>query len=115
MTDGAQTIIYPVRDLAKTKAVFTSLLGSEPIMDQPAYVGWRVADQDIGLDPNGHAHGMTGPTPYWNVSDIEASLQGLLAAGAEAVQPVRDVGGGKLVASVKDADGNMIGLIQPAQ
>lgn len=26
----------------------------------------------------------------------------------------RDVGGGKLIATVKDVDGNVIGLIQPA-
>ena len=37
-----------------------------------------------------------------------------LDAGAEAHQRVRDVGGGKLVASVKDADGNVIGLLQSA-
>jgi hypothetical protein len=29
-------------------------------------------------------------------------------------QEVRDVGAGKLIASVKDADGNVIGLVQPA-
>ena len=28
------------------------------------------------------------------------------------IYPVKDVGGGKLVASVKDADGNIIGRIQ---
>jgi len=33
-------------------------------------------------------------------------------AGAQEVQPVRDVGGGKLIASVQDADGNMVGLTQ---
>ena len=34
------------------------------------------------------------------------------AAGAQELQPVRDVGGGKLIASVKDPDGNIIGLMQ---
>jgi hypothetical protein len=29
-------------------------------------------------------------------------------------QAVSDVGGGRLIASVKDADGNIIGLIQSA-
>lgn len=42
------------------------------------------------------------------------ALQTLLEAGAETVQDVRDVGGDKLSATVKDADGNVIGLIQPA-
>jgi predicted enzyme related to lactoylglutathione lyase len=114
VTAGVKTIIYPVRDLAKAKALFTAIVGEKPPMDQPYYVGWNVAGQDIGLDPNGHAQGMTGPLAYWHVDDIAGSLEALLAAGAEAAQPVKDVGGGKLIASVKDADGNVIGLIQDA-
>jgi predicted enzyme related to lactoylglutathione lyase len=55
---------------------------------------------------------MTGPVAYRHVSDIEERLQTLLDAGAAAHQGVRDVGGGKLLASVKDTDGNVIGLIQ---
>ena len=39
-------------------------------------------------------------------------MKALLDTGAEAHQEVRDVGGGKLIASVKDADGNVIGLIE---
>ena len=113
MTAGIQTIIYPTKDLGTAKAVFTSLLGP-PAMDEPYYVGWNVAGQDIGLDPNGHAKGMTGPVPYWNVSDIHGVLKSLVEAGAETVQDVKDVGDGKLIASVRDTDGNPIGLIQPA-
>jgi predicted enzyme related to lactoylglutathione lyase len=113
MTEGVKTIIYPVKDLAAAKAVFSELLGT-PDMDEVYYVGWNVAGQDIGLDPNGHAKGMTGPVPHWNVENIHGTLKALLEAGAEIVQEVKDVGGGKLVASVKDANGNPIGLIQPA-
>jgi len=57
MNEGVKTVIYPVSDLAGAKALFTALLGVEPLMDQPYYVGYRLADQDIGLDPNGHAQG----------------------------------------------------------
>ncbi len=39
------------------------------------YVGFKVGDQDIGLGPNGHAKGMTGPVGYRNVNDIKKSLQ----------------------------------------
>ena len=49
---------------------------------------------------------------YWNVEDIEESLEQLLDAGAEAQQAIKDVGGGKLIAPVKDADGKVIGLHQ---
>jgi predicted enzyme related to lactoylglutathione lyase len=114
MNEGVKTVIYPVRDLAKAKAVYNELLGAEPTMDESYYVGYRIADQDIGLDPRGHSKGMTGPVAYWNVGDINTSLQGLLDAGAELLQKVQDVGGGKLIALVKDQDGNVIGLAQPA-
>ena len=114
MTEGITTIIYPVKDIARAKALYTAFLGVEPVMDQPYYVGYNVGGQDIGLDPNGYRQGMTGPVTYRNVADIQKSLQGLLDAGAELQQDVKDVGGGKLIASVKDADGNIIGLTQPA-
>ena len=102
-------IIYPVTDLARAKAMFQQLLGVEPYMDSPYYVGFRVGDQEIGLDPNEHKAGMT---PYYPVGNIKESLQSLLDAGAQILQEVKDIGGGGLIASVKDADGNIIGLIQ---
>lgn len=107
MNQGIKTVVYPVKDLAKAKALFTALLGVEPYVDAPYYVGYKVAGQDIGLDPNGHQHGMT---PYYQVDDIKQSLQALLDAGATRVQDVTDVGGGKLIAVVKDTEGNIIGL-----
>jgi predicted enzyme related to lactoylglutathione lyase len=113
MAEGIRTFIYPVRDLEKAKALYTGLLGVEPEMDEPYYVGFVVAGQDIGLDPHGHAKGMTGPVGYWHVDAINSSLRALLDAGAETLEEVKDVGGGKLVATVKDPDGNVIGLVQP--
>ena len=114
MTSGIRTVIYPVKDLAQAKMLYGKLVGVEPYMDEAYYVGFNVAGQDVGLDPHGHSQGMTGPVGYWQVDDIEKSLKSLLEAGAEAQQEVKDVGGGKLIASVKDADGNVIGLIQSA-
>jgi predicted enzyme related to lactoylglutathione lyase len=114
MSEGLSAIIYPVTDLSASKKVYSHVLGVEPVMDQPYYVGYRVGDLDVGLDPNGHAQGMTAPIGYWQVDDINATIAALLDEGAVAFQAVKDVGGGKLVGSVKDADGNVIGLIQPA-
>jgi predicted enzyme related to lactoylglutathione lyase len=51
-------------------------------------------------------------TGYWHVSDIRATLQSLLDAGAEAIEDPKDVGHGRLIASVRDPDGNIIGLLQ---
>ena len=112
MVQGFSVIIYPVTDLAQAKALYRTLLGIEPYVDEAYYVGFRVGDLELGLDPHGHAKGMTGPVAYWQVNDIQNSLQLLLDAGAQAQQEVQDVGGGKLIASVKDADGNITGLLQ---
>jgi predicted enzyme related to lactoylglutathione lyase len=112
MTSGMKTVVYPVKDLDRAKTVFGSLLGAAPIMDEPYYVQFNIAGQEIGLDPHGHDKGMTGPVSYWQVDDIEASLNRLIDAGAEVQQAPSDVGGGRLIATVKDADGNIIGLMQ---
>jgi predicted enzyme related to lactoylglutathione lyase len=114
MTAGLKTVIYPVKDLARAKALFSGLLGVEPYVDEAYYVGFKDAGQDVGLDPNGHAKGLTGPVPYWHVDDIRGTLARLLEAGAEPLQDVQDVGGGRLIASVKDADGNLVGILQDA-
>ena len=55
---------------------------------------------------------MSAPLAYVEVDDIQRRLDQLLEAGAETQQPITDVGGGKLIASVKDADGNVTGLAQ---
>ena len=112
MTPGFRTIIYPVSDLSRAKALYGGLLGVEPYADAPYYVGFRVADQEIGLDPSGHAKGMTGPLGYWQVEDIATTLDALIEAGATVQQAITDVGGGKRIASVRDADGNVTGLVQ---
>jgi predicted enzyme related to lactoylglutathione lyase len=109
MAEGIQTVIYPVSDLAAAKARFTALLGVEPYVDSPYYVGYQVAGQDIGLDPNGHR---AGPVAYVTVNDIKARLQSLLDAGAEVSEELKDVGNGRLIASVKDPDGNLVGLLE---
>jgi len=112
MTEGIKTIIFPVKDAAKAKALFSQLLGVEPYADTPYYVGFKVEGQDIGLDPNGHSNGMTGPVAYLHVDDIEGSLRTAVDAGGEAQGSIRSVGGTRRIVTVKDADGNPIGLLQ---
>jgi predicted enzyme related to lactoylglutathione lyase len=55
---------------------------------------------------------MISPVAYWHVSDIEAKLAEVAAAGASVKDRVRDVGGGRLVATFSDPDGNVLGLLQ---
>jgi predicted enzyme related to lactoylglutathione lyase len=111
-TQGIKTVLHPVSDLEKAKAVYTALLGLPPQHDAPYYVGYDTAGQHIGLVPGGAQQGMTSPVAYWQVADIEAKLAELTAAGATLKDPVRDVGNGRLVATVTDPDGNVLGVLQ---
>ena len=109
-TEGIKPVLHPVTDLAKAKPVYTALLGIAPQHDAPYYVGFDVAGQHIGLVPGGQ--GMTSPVAYWHVPDIEAKLAEVVAAGGTPKEAPRDVGGGRLVATFTDPDGNVLGLVQ---
>src|SRR6476660_7906039 len=111
-TQGIRTVLHPVTDLAKAKAVYTALLGAEPTADAPYYVGYDAEGQHIGLVPGGGPQGMSSPVAYWHVADIEAKLAEVTAAGATLNEAPRDVGGGRLVATFTDPDGNVLGLLQ---
>jgi predicted enzyme related to lactoylglutathione lyase len=109
-----KTVLTPVKDVAAAKTAWTALLG-EPTTDSSYYVGWTLEGQEVGLVPGGHAQGLTGPTPYWHTDDIAAASAALVAAGGTEQQGPQDVGGGRLVALVTDAEGNLFGLIQDAR
>lgn len=111
-TMGIKTVLHPVSDLAAAKAVYAALLGVAPQTDGPYYVGFEAEGQHIGLVPGGGPQGMTSPVAYWHVPDIEAKLAEVTAAGATVKEPAHDVGGGRLVATVTDPDGNVLGLLQ---
>ena len=111
-TQGIKTVLHPVSDLERAKPVYAALLGMQPQHDAPYYVGFESEGQHIGLVPDGGPQGMTSPVAYWHVPDIEAKLAEVTAAGATVKEPVRDVGGGRLVATFTDPDGNVLGLLQ---
>ena len=104
-----QTILFPVADVEKAKGVYTALLGVAPTVESPYYVGYDTDGQHIGLVPNGSTN---GPACYRHVDDLKAGLDALVEAGATLAQEPKEVGNGRTVASVLDADGNEIGLIQ---
>lgn len=111
-TQGIKTVLHPVSDLEASKAVYSALLGIEPQADSSYYVGYDVEGQHIGLVPGGGPQAMSSPVAYWHVSDIEAKLAAVTAVGATVKEPAHNVGGGRLVASFTDPDGNVLGLVQ---
>ncbi len=110
-TQGIKIVLHPVSDLERAKPVYTALLGMPPQHDAEYYVGYEAEGQHIGLVPGG-GQGMKSPVAYWEVPDIEAKLAEVTAAGATVNESSRDVGGGRLVASFTDPDGNVLGVMQ---
>jgi predicted enzyme related to lactoylglutathione lyase len=108
MAQDIKLIVYPVKDIERAKAFFSTFLDVDPYVESPYYVGYRVGDQEVGLDPNSKI----GPIAYTDVKDIKSSLQTMVKVGAEVVQDVKEAGGGLLIAQVKDSDGNVVGLRQ---
>ncbi len=106
-----ELIVYPAADLTVAKRFFRELTGIDPYVDSPQYVGYKIGDMEIGLDPNGNHK--FGALAYWTVSDIAASVGALVAAGGTVVKDITDVGHGMLVANVKDPNGAAVGLRQP--
>ena len=105
-------IVYPAKDLASTKQIFSKFLGVEPYVNGSYYVGYKLGDMEIGLDPNAQN---AVPATYIDVADIKSSLQEIIALGATLQQDVKNVGRGLLVASVRDKDGNILGFRQNPQ
>ena len=111
MPYAPRTLLSPTTDLAATKAVYAALLG-EPMVDEPYYLAWQVDDVHVGFAPDGGPQHVSGPTPIWDVADLDAAVIELSAAGASVVAEPMDVGGGARTALLADADGNPIGLRQ---
>ena len=111
MVLGLRTAIYPVSDLEKGKDFYTSVLGIAPYFDEPFYVGFQVGGFELGLLPDGSSS-IDGVQAYWGVEDIDEELYRLNTLGGEVIEPVTDVGGGILVAAIRDPFGNRFSIIK---
>jgi predicted enzyme related to lactoylglutathione lyase len=87
------------------------VLGLAPYFDEPFYVGFSVGGFELGLIPDGKPD-VDGVQVYWGVLDATSELTRLVELGAEVHEPVKDVGGGIKVASVRDPFGNLFSIIE---
>lgn len=107
-------IVYSAADMANAKRFFRALIGADPYVDSPQYVGYKSGDMEIGLTPSRDGSARSA-IPYWTVSDIAESVKALVEAGGTISQDITDVGYGLLVASVNDSNGCIVGLRQFSQ
>jgi predicted enzyme related to lactoylglutathione lyase len=111
-TEGIKIVLHPVSNLEAAKPIYAALLGLQPQTDSEYYVGFNTGGQDIGLVPDGGPQAMTSPVAFWAVADIEGKIAEATAAGAVVKEAPREVGGGRVVATLTDPDGNVLGLVQ---
>lgn len=111
---GFRTILLPASDLAASRDFYQVMVGAAPFMDQSYYVAFQCGEVQLGLNPHG-TPGPTGPLVYWDSTDAAALKAQLVAAGGTVRDDLHDVGGGKLVATIEDPAGNVIGLQQEPQ
>ena len=113
MFQGLRTVIYHVGDLQKAKEWYSTVLGIKPYFDEPFYVGFNVGGFELGLDPDmkGVSKG-NNVVAYWGVKDAKASYQRMQKLGAKKHSDPQEVGGGIIVATLTDPDGNVFGIIE---
>ena len=109
MANTIPLIVFPVTDVEKATEFYNTFLGTEPYVASAYYVGYKLGDVEVGLDPNAKT-----VVSYIDVDDIEASLKTMKDAGAEVVKESTDVGGGLMVAQV-ELQGNVLGMRQQAK
>lgn len=114
MLQGLRTATYQVKDLARAKEWYSTVLGLKPYFDQPFYVGFNVGGYELGLVPATDADEKRAPAgiAYWGVKDARDAYQHLLDFGAKAQEPIQDVGEGIFIGAVYDPFGNVLGIIQ---
>jgi predicted enzyme related to lactoylglutathione lyase len=109
---GLRTCIYRVSDLDAATQWYTRVFQTEPYFNEPFYVGFNIGGYELGLHPvEGAVLNGENVETYWGVEDVALVFQNMLDLGAKAHQTPNEVGGGIIVATVKDPWNNLIGLI----
>jgi predicted enzyme related to lactoylglutathione lyase len=109
---GLRTTIYKVADMDAAKQWYSQILGTEPYFDEPFYIGFNVAGYELGLQPDEKNEAkIDGVITYWGVNNVNETFDELLKVGATIYESPTEVGGGIIVAAVKDPWDNVFGII----
>ncbi len=107
MSQIIKLIVFPAKDLEMARTFYTDFLEVEPYADSQYYVGYKTDDLEFGLDP--YAKNII---IYKDVDDIKECIEHCLAHGCKMHEDSKDVGGGLLIAQLKDPNGNIFGVRQ---
>jgi predicted enzyme related to lactoylglutathione lyase len=107
MSQNIKLIVYPVLNLEVSKSFYQEYLGLDSYADSEYYVGFKMDDLEVGLDPRSKEI-----ISYIEVDDIQASLHDLIEAGATLHKDIKNIGDGIRIAQIKDPNGHILGLRQ---
>ena len=110
---GLRTATYKVGNIKEATQWYEKAFGVAPYFVEPVYVGFNIGGFELGLLPDDDppSEKPESVTAMWGVEDVDVSFARLIDNGATAYEKPMDVGGGIIVASVKDPWGNIIGII----
>jgi predicted enzyme related to lactoylglutathione lyase len=110
---GLRTTIYKVTDVNAAKVWYAKAFGEQPYFDEPFYVGFNIGGYELGLQPEEEPmpNKTANVLSYWGVADVQVAFEKLITLGATPHEQPEEVGGGIIVATVKDLWDNVIGLI----
>ncbi len=118
MFRGFATVSFYAADLDAAKLWYTELFGIEPYFNTPGYIEFRIGDyqHELGIidskyAPAGAPVGPAGAIIFWHVDDLPATLERLLALGAQEREGITERGAGFITASVVDPFGNILGIM----
>jgi predicted enzyme related to lactoylglutathione lyase len=107
MSQNIKLIVYPSKDIEAAKTFYTEFFEVEPYAESQYYVGYKTEHLEIGLDPNAQEI-----ITYIDVDNIQDCIDHCTSHGATLHQGSKDVGGGMMIAQIKDPNGNIIGIRQ---
>lgn len=110
---GLRTAIYKVGDINAAREWYANVFETQAYFDEPYYVGFNIGGYELGLQPEGipTKDKVENVVVYWGVDDIGTEFNKFIASGGTQHEKPKDVGGGIMVATLKDPWGNIIGLI----
>ena len=126
MLRGLTTVTFWADDLEQARKWYAEVVGADAYFERRgpdgrlAYTEFRIGDyqHEFGLIDRRYAGHPTGEPAgafvYWHVDDLAASLDRLLALGAEQHEAPTERGPGFVTASVTDPFGNILGIMYNA-
>jgi uncharacterized protein len=109
------TVVLGVTDMQAARRLYLALTGAAaPDVSRGDWLAFSAGGLEIGLVPAGDPAGLAGPAVYWHTPDVLGRLAALLDRGWTLDTPVRKLPDGRMVCTLKDASGNVVGLLQPA-